>query len=346
VIRKKLFFRTRTARDIARMSPKKVYSARNLVRRLADMDFDEDSLELRFPVIPSISGDFRSIGLKGSEASRKYHKHGLYVRLDFPITQKDSFRSREIPLKVRKRSLQKLEKMKEENIDYAGVYWRPVQTPDRRLRFIPFAFVLEGAKLFAYSETATNGIEVNSKYTDSRRVSREGGEILCRIPSRTRKKGRYRMKMIHVPLEISEKGTAIATSLKSDFDVSPENREYDIRYTWEYDREASDRFVFYPQDIAGYMKIVRTLNKEHNLAPLVFNPLMFPSRLSADFYRRLENNVIIYDPSMKSRNKLRKLHLPEKSILLARSVGVFGHDATFYWDFERDGKIDSYEWGS
>jgi len=335
---KKSFFRERSVAGIRSLNPRKVYTQRDLVRRILDLS-PEDALELRFPLIPA---DFRR-ELSGREASRKYHKHGIYIKLDFPVTRADAYRSREIPLQIRARTLDKLRRVREHELFALGFYWYPVQSRDRRKRIVPFSTILEGARLFAYAEKMTRGIEVEP-YADSRRVARDGAEILCRVPSRTKKKQRYRDKLVHVPVVVNEKGLAISSSLKSDFEISPENREYDIRYTWEDDREGSERFVFYPQDIAAYMAIIRRFNEKHNLAPLVFNPLALPSRFEAEFYRKLGNNILIYDPTLSSKHKLRKLHLPEKSILLARTISVLGHDKTMYWDFERDGKIDDYEW--
>jgi len=334
----KSFFRERSVAKIGSLSPRQIYTPRNLVKRILDLA-DEEALEFRFPLIP---GDFRK-NLSGREASRKYHKHGNYVKLDFPITRKEAYRSREIPLQIRTRSLSELIATKEQELFVLGFYWYPVQSRDRRKRVVPFSALLEGARLFAYAEKKAGGIDIEP-YGDAVRVGREGAEILCRIPSRTKKKQRYRDKLLHVPFDINEKGLAVASSLKSDFEVSPEDKEYDIRYTWGHDKEESERFVFYPQDIAAYMAIIRRLNKEHKFAPLVFNPLALPSRVEAEFYRKLGNNIIIYDPSLASKHKLRKLHLPEKSILIGRSVSVLGHDETMYWDSERDGKIDDYNW--
>jgi len=58
----------------------------------------------------------------------------------------------------------------------------------------------------------------------------------------------------------------------------------------------------------------------------------------------LNNNVLIYDPSLQSKDKLRKPHIVEKSVLLARAIRVFGHDETAYCDPVRDGKLRDYVW--
>lgn len=44
------------------------------------------------------------------------------------------------------------------------------------------------------------------------------------------------------------------------------------------------------------------------------------------------------------RALLRKPYLAEHAILLARLCASEGHNATFYWDPERDEKIKDYDW--
>ncbi len=100
---------------------------------------------------------------------------------------------------------------------------------------------------------------------------------------------------------------------------------------------------FSPHDIAAYLAIVRDTVKQHNLTPLEMNPFSIPSRQEVDFYKKLCNNILIFDPTLKNR-KTRKLHLDEKCILIARSIGVLGHDETMYWEPERDGRLRDYNW--
>jgi len=337
---RKLFFKERTLAEIKALNLKQVYSAGNLVRRILDLS-NEDSLELRFPLIP---GRFRAHTRNSTEASRKCYKHGDLITLSQPKTQGGAYESREIPLQVRKRDFDKLRTFKEEEINFLGYSFYPVQGRDTRKRVVPFAWLPEARRLFAYAENLAGGIEVRV-YDDAERVDREGAEAVCKIPSRTKKKGRYRVKLSHVPVFINTEGNAIAYSLKSDFEISPEIRTYaDIRYTWRDDRESIDRFVFYPQDIAAYMAVINNYAKQHKLGPITFSPIALISRKEAEFYKKLCNNVVIYDLSLQGRNKTRKLHVPEKSILIARSIKVLGHDETMFSDAIRDGKLRDYDW--
>lgn len=74
------------------------------------------------------------------------------------------------------------------------------------------------------------------------------------------------------------------------------------------------------------------------------SPLALPSRLASDFYRKLGNNVLVFDNTLSSSDKLRKLHIDEKSILIARLIGKYGNDKTMFWDSARDGRIKDYDW--
>jgi len=80
------------------------------------------------------------------------------------------------------------------------------------------------------------------------------------------------------------------------------------------------------------------------MTPMEMNPFALISKFEKEFAMKLDNNIIIFDPSLRSREKTRHLHLAEKCILLARSIGVFGHDSTMYWDPVRDGRLKDYDW--
>src|SRR3989344_2062084 len=214
---------------------------------------------------------------------------------------------------------------------------------DARKRVVPFVWIPEAARIFAYGEKLGSPVEVDA-YADSTRVKYEGADIVCKVPSRTKKKGRYTLRLQHVPINGATERRAVAWSLKSQFQQVPEHSTYNIRYTHAGDRESSDVFTFYPQDIAAYLGVIRDANAVHNLTPIEMSPLAIPSNLEAQFYKKLCNNVVIYDPTLSSKSKLRNIHIDEKSILLARSIGVLGHDATMYWDPARDGRLKDYDW--
>ena len=74
------------------------------------------------------------------------------------------------------------------------------------------------------------------------------------------------------------------------------------------------------------------------------NPFILFSKKGIEFYKKYVNNLLIYDPSLSSKDKLRKPHVVEKSLLLAKLFGVFNHDEIGFWNPERDGSLRDYDW--
>jgi len=340
---RKSFFKERSSKEIEALQLQTAFRANGLVKRILDLNPTEEAVEIRTPIIP---GQFHQRTSNTAQASRKCYKHGELITSSQPKGQKQAISSREIPLQIRERDFSKLRGMREEEINYVGFSWYPVQGNDRRKRVVPFVWLPEGERLFAYGENQGTGIEIKS-YANARRASKEGAEVICKVPSRTAKQPRYNLKLKHVPIISSPERKAAVWSLKSTYEdgEEPEHSTWNIKYGWDTSRTDSDVFTFYPHDIAAYIAIAGSELKENkNMTPLEMNPFAWPSKRLADFYNRLNNNVVIFDPTLSGKNKHRKLHVAEKSILIARSIGVLGHDATMYWDGTRDGAIKNYDW--
>lgn len=346
---KKSFFDERTVAEIRELSSSTAYRQRGLVRRIDNLDSSQDVLEIRAQIIP---GSFFTHGRTPKEASRKCLKES-YLALSHPKTKSECFTSPLIPLQIRARDFEKLDKLREEEINVVGYFVRPNWGGDRMKRVSPFAFLAEGLRLFAYAENLAGGIIVEP-YADARRVAHEGAEVVVDVPSRTEKHPRYKFRLSHVPMVRSPDNLATVLSLRPTILHDEETGEakrgrtyhetYFARYTWERDLESSPMIVTYPHDVAAYLGIVKSEWAKHNLTPLEMNPYALFSRHGAEFYKKLCNNVLVYDPSLKSKHKLRKPHLAEKSILLARAIGQFGHDDFAFWDPQRDGKLKDYDW--
>ena len=134
--------------------------------------------------------------------------------------------------------------MREEEINFVGYSWYPVQGNDARKRIVPFVWVLEGARLFAYAENMAGGVPIKA-YDGAARVSKEGASIIASVPSRQKKQPRYTIKLKHVPVEGTTERRAACWSLTSETaETDVMHRIYDIRYTFEDEREGSDVFRF------------------------------------------------------------------------------------------------------
>lgn len=340
----KSFFEKRTPKEIGELSVKIKYNPRGLVRSILDLNPDSEALELRFPLIP-MRFFFKDEPL--SVASRKCYKHGDLIALEQPLTRQEALECKDIPLAIRERSFTNaLAGLKEEEITFIGYSWYPVQGRDRRKRIVPFPAITDGVKLFAYSEQLPQGIEVDDRYIDSRRVKHEGARILCKVPSRTKKKQRYPVNLIHFPVEGVTERRAVIWSLKTQYDEGREplaSTFKDLRFTRELEPEVSDIFSFGPHDIAAYIGAIGKFWKtRNNMTPLEMNPFALTSRLGYEYANKLDNNVVIYDPTLESKTKLRNLHLAERAILQSRLIKVLGVRESVFWDWERDGKLKDY----
>ena len=173
---------------------------------------------------------------------------------------------------------------------------------------------------------------------------------MCKVPSRTKRQERYNITLMNVPLLPGREKNAIILGLKSQYGSGRESKRttflHHLRYEFLSGPKSSDVFVFGPHDVAAYLAVIKKFWQGlNNTVPLEMNPFPLPSKAWADYYGKLCNNVMIYDPTLTSRDKLRNLHLDEKCILLGRSIKVKGPYETAFWDPARDGHIKNY-WGN
>ncbi|MFH1408318.1 MAG: hypothetical protein ABIH34_00255 [Nanoarchaeota archaeon] len=340
---RKSYFNQRTATEMRDLLMKQFSRGRGLTERILDLHPADECLEVRVRITP---GRFFRGNRTGSEASRKAMKHGDLIKLSQPELQREAYHTSETPMDVIARDFKELEETREDEIQFIGYQWRPVQGNDREPRIVPFVSLPEAVRLFEYAEEMTGGITVQP-YDDSMRVGREGANIITSVPSRTRKKARYGLTLEHVPIKARKERKAVVWSLRPKYTGStgePKDTQYSFCYTYDHQRQESDRVVFNRHDIAAYLAVIKHEEARGNLTPMEMNPFALPSQLMADFYNRLNNNVLIFDPSLQPLDKRRRLHLDEKCILLARAIGVLGHDATIERDFLKDGELKDYDW--
>ncbi len=323
----------------------RIFTHRFLVDRIWGLDRATKALELRAPLIPA---SFRQYVKTQARASRKNYKHGPVIHIHQPLTREQAYGYPYIPLTARMKSFEAAFKdLREEEINYLGIAWHPVQTRDRRWRVVPFDAVLEGTKLYNYAVNRAGGIETEERYTNAAVVQREGGQIFCTVPSRTKGRERYHLTLMNVPIMQGKEKNAIIWSLKSQYEPGSEPERttflHHLRYECSAGSQGSDIFVFGPHEVAAYLAAIkRYWHGLENTIPLEMNPFPLPSKKWASFYEALNSNVMIYDPTLAGREKLRNLHLDEKCMLLARSIKLKGAYETAFWDPERDGPIKNY----
>ncbi len=349
---KKSFFKERTKAEIKQLDISHAFRQRGLTERIDALN-PEEGIVIRTPVIP---GRFHRNNATGAQASRKCYKHGDLILLSQPTTLEQALQTSEIPLETRARDFSNIHESEEE-INLIGYSFKPVQGSDRTRRIIHFSTIPEAARLYAYAEQMTKGITVKP-YDDAQRVLKEGSSVVVEVPSRTQKKPRYRFKLLNVPIKRSKENLASVLSLDSSViaedlleeptTLSLHSLYANIRYPWARMRKGSKVKMFSPQEVAAYFGIIdHELNREEerfNLTPLEMCPFVLPSKHQAEFYTKLCNNVLVFDPSLSSKDNLRKLHLAEKSILLGRATILFGNQDFAYCDVGRDGLLKEYNW--
>ena len=349
--RKKPYFQSRSVSEIRDLSLRDLNPLKSgLVKAIDELD-SSHGLVLGGSVLP------REFFKGRGNPARKAYKHGNYVALEQPRTLEESFRFKS-PLRMRQDAVKRMSYRVETNMDFIGYKFHPVNGRDRRERFVPFIWIAEGAKLFCYAcQNTEDGIKVKI-YNNSQRAKIEGAGVVLSVPSRTSGNPRYEFRANHVPITFDKGNLATILRFNSSAPVEDSgkrhqmpHKDHDIRYTYEDSLEESDRIVFGPHDIAGYFGIIKNIVDENRasgnrtLMP-VFDmcPFVIPSKHQMEFYKRLENNVLVHDEYLSGKSKLRALNLAEKCILLGRALAVFGNqDFAYNEPKKRDGKLKKYD---
>jgi hypothetical protein len=258
---KKSFFIERTPAEIKNLHTRNAYKQYGLVEKINGLAPDEEGLIIQAQIVP---GRFYINAENTAQASRKCYKHGDLLILNHPKKRKECYNSSMTPLQLREQVFSKLENIKEDETNFTGFSFQP-GWGDRIERIVPFVWCPEAERLFAYAEKMTKGIEIKS-YKDSKKVKNEGASVVIEVPSRTKKKSRYKFKLLHVPMIRSQDNLANSLTIKPAL-IYDESREpesdrvahdiFNIKYTWENQRQGSNVITFYPQDIAGYLGIIK-----------------------------------------------------------------------------------------
>ncbi len=319
---KKAFFDERTPAQIKAFRLKPANMQRGLVDRILSLNPATEAVEVMSQIIP---GRFQSGGLRPQEIARKAYKHGQYVGLTCADSLDGALHEDRLPNEIREETFDTfLDGKREESIELMGYSFRPVQGRDRRKRVVPFVWVMEGARLAAYALSQTaEGLDAKP-YVDARRVETEGGNIVVSVPSREDKKPRYDVRVSSVPVFDNQNKHAISLGFNTTYAEGrvPEHSLWSFGYKGAEDAEQSQQIILYPHDFAAMLGVARHfMIEEQNSVPWDMSVFAKPSREAANFYRLLCNNVLVRDPRTSSKDKLRKLYIPEKSILMARLVG-------------------------
>ncbi len=317
---KKPFFKERTIAQIRKA---------NLVEISTTSDISQLSTNEFAIIDPFFPGD--------AESARKHMKHGPEVLPRRQYTKTQAINERLTPIQLRAEVFDSL------NGPCYSCYSIHPLGQDKRKRKISLVECLEGARIYAYANQV-QGVEINIKpYADAKRVATDGAEIMVEVPSRTSNHKRLKFKLINIPIVDSPAKFAITPNIGSTHSCPA--KTYKIRYPYESSKETSQVFNICAHEIAGFLKIIEHYwNNEKNIVPLQMCQFAIPTQKAVDFYLKLCNNILIKDPKLKSKHKLRKLRIADKEIALWKLTQNLGHDKTFYSKKSRDGDIADYNW--
>ncbi len=314
---------------------------------LAIQGISNDTLiEVAAPIIPQKFSEYTSRGrsyqLSRTEASRKFMKHGPEVK--FPRFSsayhaiKTMQQGRIVPVDLRAKEF-------DASLGpYNSMSYLPIIGNDNRKRKIPLIEVVDGAKLYRYSECQGTPIKV-TPYHNAKRVGIEGAAIDVRVPSRTPHQPSYQLSILGVPIVDNAQKYVIATSLISDHTCA--DMRHRKRYTWEHSNENSRVFNWDAHSIAGVYAMMDFMwDTHHNLIPLQMSMIPLPSQKLVDISEVLRYQTVVRtkeDPSQKDE-KTYPLNNAEREIGLHAAVQRLGHNQTLFSSKKRDGDLREYRW--
>lgn len=229
----------------------------------------------------------------------------------------------------------------------SGITYKPFAGPNNLTKKYTLTELLKATKLYTYAPwqidekpfKATTHIK---PYDDAKRVSRDGAETIVRVPSREIRKPKYEMRFQSTPIHNNNYALNLAMTMTTTHMCK--KKEFFIRYTYEFNKERSNIYLWDAHEISGYFGIIdyyanpqkRSSTDKKNLTPYKMNLFGVPTFELIKFYDNLEHNTLI---KTKEDKKPRQLSTPEKEILLWRAVNHIGPKA-----LAGQNKLTEYNW--
>ena len=178
-------------------------------------------------------------------------KHGPEIKPRRQYSIEQAIRERLTPVQLREQDFNMLN-----GPFYCSYSFMPLGK-DQRKRKVSLRECLEGEKIYSYANQVKGAEIIVRPYADSKRVSRDGAEVVIEMPSRTKKQRRSRFKLMSIPVIDCPEKYAIALNFGSTH--SCPSKEFKIRYTYEKSKETSQVFNICAHEIASYLKVIERL---------------------------------------------------------------------------------------
>lgn len=273
--------------------------------------------------------------LDARRPSKKFYTYGSEARLSIPYSKREAIEQKTMPQKAIREALSNLE-----NKAYSGFTWLSL-LDERTHNKAFFDYVLEGAKLYAYSRLF-EPVKISHVF-ETKGKAELGANFYAAVPS-TEKKGGYKFYLHDVPYnehpDMHHLWTAIKGTCGCDYKQHYLNN---FRHTLR-NGKASKRVenLFCMHEIAAYIAVASDCMKRENRLPSLMMPFPIPSEELVSYWNKLKRNVAI-----KRKRCREALNNAERSILLGDFIRAFGYDASFV-DYasnrEKPKKLWLYGW--
>ncbi len=330
---KKSFFREPTRAQISRRNKIEISPA-ELDEAIDELKNTDNYILVRGILVPA-----------QYDSHRKFIKHAPEIIARHPKSQIETQTHRQFPYQAKREALNKIienEKSGKPKIDFAGWGFYPFQLDGRKRRIL-FTTDFEAAQLYAYAHQSGAQISVKP-YADSKRVRKEGAEIMVEVPSRTEGRNRYKFKLMSVPVIDSPEKFVIAHNLGTNH--SCPDVDFRIRYRFEDQAETSQVVNLDSHVGAAYLAVIDFFWLPENgriKVPLNCGQFDIPTSAALEFYKSLAGRVLIQETKTSEPGKPNKA---ERNKAISDRLKSRGYNWMFFPTKKIDNQVNvrDYNW--
>lgn len=334
MLSKKKFFKKHTVNQI--LKDREVYEKNNNAWLAGAIDSIDTNEAIIFSgnIVPVkyIEGTHEGQPSRRTQISHNFLKHGPEVKLRRHYTLQNAIEDGKTPHEMIKNAFE------ENRHKIACGYSFVPNGKDKRKRIVSLVECLEGAKLFHYANNSSASIDIKNynNMNKAARIATEGATAVVGVPSRTPDQGKHNLTLTSIATRDTEGKFGIWQGIASNDSCG--HQLFNFGYNKEEDIESSNVYRPDAHEVAAYLQIANTLEKDGNIIPTQMSPFAIPSEDLMKFYDKLNNNVVINYVS-GSNHKMAPLNKAEKEILLWGYVSSHKHEDAF----ETKNKIAMYD---
>ncbi len=268
---------------------------------------------------------------------KKFIRHGPELKIEMPHTIRDHVKKGKIPVQYRNETMKNIE-----DPYYVCYSYQPLKTREKIPRRISLVNCVDAAKIYSYSYP--NRIKIIECFSDSKRVNKDGAQVMMSVPSRQSKERNYIFKLISVPVIDDKNKYAVAYSLNTEGHNCKDKLITNISFNLPYFKKDSLFLSFCDHEIAAYFYLMDTLHNNGNDIPLEMSLFAIPSNRLLDVNKTLENKVVIEREDDNGKLKDYALTESDKELFFWALVKKYGPSKIAYRTKSKDGNLRDYSW--